>query len=196
MKIKNAKEYGDYDFSNHELVITKSDNVETYELLQKDTDGRYKYLHRVGFTYVKSTLDYTLSCFGDYGNYIFGQALNIHDKDIYLPYFLEKLRLKTKQDLKSSFSQDVLIEQIDEYSKLLEQESPDILEEYKENLEEIKTIDNEYELNHYIYDMSYTQRDELFGESFYPTGKDLDLQVMVIFKAFKEISKRLNDKEN
>jgi hypothetical protein len=193
MNIKNQKEYGDYDFSNHELVITKTDNVEIYELLLKE-DGKYRYLHRVGFSYVKSTLDYTLSCFGDYGNYVFGQALNINDPDIYLPYFLEKLRHKTKQKLEGGFSQDYLIEEIDEiYNYRKENGYKD--EEYDEIIEDLKSIDNEYELHSYIYNMSSDEREDLFGETNYPTGKDLDLQVMVIFKAFKEIANRLQKQE-
>lgn len=200
MKNKNTKEYGEYDFSNHELVVTKSDNVETYELLQKDTDGKYRRLFRVGFSYVKSTFDYTLSCFGDYGNYIFGQAIS-PTSDTSFQYFLEKLRYKSVQDLKGNFSQDYLTQQIDEIKEELELwtvdfDKDDDTEELNRRLEildEIKSIDNEYELQSYIWNMTSDDRDVLFGESNYPTGKDIDDRILIIYYAFLEIGRRLEN---
>ena len=173
-------------FDKHELVITKNDNVELYELLIKGTDGKYTHRDSVCFSYVNSTLERTLHCFGDYGNFTFGKPINF-ESNMFIGYFCEKLRYKTIQDLKGPFDDDVLKEDINQRRAILMDERPDDLETLK-ILDEIATLDNEFDLNHYLYNEINAYN---VFETNTPSGRDINYDVTVIFEAFLEISRRL-----
>lgn len=178
------------DFSKYELVVTEKENYQIYELLIKK-DNKYSYMSSIGFSYLKTTLETILTVFGDYGKYIFGQPLDIKDSSIEMPYFLEKLRYNTCQDIKGEFDSDYLIEQINSVAQDMENNFDEFDPFHIEIINDLKAIDNEFELNAYLYNMNSGDRDDLFGKTLFPTGKPLKNEIEVIYQAFKEIGRRL-----
>lgn len=181
------------DFSEHELIITKNDNVLIHHLKKPNT-----IMDNVKFINIEGVLLVT----GDYSRWSFCREFHPSaDGRVSDYYWCEKLSIGSSQTYSDYSSEDTyerLKESLTEYIEDRKEEDSD----FDEQTEDDDTI------NYYKECMSKTD-DELEYTAYayreYPDGFDCESvifmkkikpQLQVVFDAFEEICRRMKEEEN
>jgi len=195
MKIEMTKGNRNHDFSKHELIIKEDKHSAIYELILRYEDNdKFKRLYRCTLSYIYTEFDTLMTMSGDFGFYIFGQSLGFDKGGISKPYFLEKLRYHTTQDLKSHWDYDHYCEDLKELRNQFVENSEDIEEEYYSKIlthfDNMLEFSDQYQFEKYLWEMNSEDREEIFGEIVGAIGQRLNPYVDIIYDAFCEINNR------
>lgn len=178
------------DFSEHEVLVTKTDEVLIHYFKKPNTvSDSIKFINCEGI----------LAVTGDYGNWIFCREFH-PSEDGYVSegYWHEKLRTLSTQDateFDGDATKEAILEKLNEYKE----ENSDNLEDEKvqeriEYYEECMNRCDEHELD-YTY---FAHREQ-------PNGMDYDDVIMIkdykfwlkaVFDGFDEICRRLKEEKN
>jgi len=181
------------DFSKHEhrVEIFKSEKNEIQIDHFQVGSNNCKYIQFIN-------TDRTLTVTGDYGNWVFCRPF-VPSEDGYVSdgYWLEKLKILSEQDSALSFDSEETTKEIQELiDKGLEdygyegEELSKAKEWFKELLEE---ADDELEYTFKAY-RDYSKPDFIDYEQI-PFQKKVNNWLLIIFDAFDEICKRLEEKQ-
>jgi hypothetical protein len=164
------------DFSKHELIIEKNDNVLIHHFKKPGT-----FFDSVKFINTSGILAVT----GDYGNWIFCREFHpSKDGGVSDGYWIEKLRSASTQK-PYDFDSDIAQKEI---ANLLESEDYNFTIEEREWLESLS--DTAYD-GEYAYIAEAMNRPNDFEAEMIPRGEKVNYWLEVIFDAFEEICKRL-----
>lgn len=181
------------DFSEHELIITKNDNVLIHHLKKPNT-----VMDNVKFINVEGVLLVT----GDYSRWSFCREFHPSAEGRVSDYYwCEKLSIGSSQtysDYSPDKTHETLVEELDNYIKDKTEENPkfdeeneddDILNYYKNC---ISNTDDELD---YTYCAYRNLPKGIDGESV-TFMKKIKPQLQVVFDAFEEICRRMKEEEN
>lgn len=172
------------DFSQHELKITKTDEVVIYEFKKPDT-----IIHGITFINCRGIL----SVIGDFGNWIFNREFH-PSKDGYVSdsYWNEKLQIRSQQT-SCKFDEDETIQEIqnfrDNYEENYDEPITEEIIDWLENLE--NHVDDEIEYRYYAYrdkpsDIDYQD---------VPFAEVQHRYLSIIYDAFDVMCERLKEKQ-
>ena len=185
---KLHKKRSDADFSEHELIINRSDEFTSFRLKHKE----YNYMLSVEFINIRGVL----LVVGDYGSWVFTRGFE-PSKDGYVSdnYWMEKLGYNSEQD-GFNFDPHETEKQIHEDLKQLEEDLKyddittskyEIYKEYYENIDEYV-----YDELEYTYHAYRTMPSDMDYESV-PFIKCIKIQLLIIFDAFEEMCRRMEE---
>jgi hypothetical protein len=183
------------DFSEHKLIITKTDEVLIHYLKKPNTTwDSIKFINTNGIMAVT----------GDYGNWIFCREFH-PSADGYVSdgYWHEKLQISSTQDateFDGEATREALIQKIKEYKEekieeledgeeIEEDEEDEILEYYKGCLERCDEILFDYEIFAYREQPNRLDYDDVI------LIKDYKPWLKCIFDGFEEICRRMKEEE-
>lgn len=164
------------DFSEHEMLITKSENASTYQLKKPNTYcDSIKYINSSGI----------LAVTGDYNNWIFCREFHPQPgKKESDGYWKEKLKIASCQE-PSRFDSERTGQEI---RRLLNDKDNDYSTESKEFLHGLlKRLDDELEYTYYAYRETPSDWDL----DYVPFVKTISHQFLIVLDGFEEMSRRL-----
>jgi hypothetical protein len=165
------------DFSEHELLTTKTEHLTTYHLKKPGT-----VVQNIKFINTNGLLIVT----GDYGNWVFCREFH-PSTDSYASdaYWVEKLKHSSTQD-PYIFSSETAEKQIQEIEK-----NHELSEEEQTWLDKLKYSASQGEYSYIAEAVNYPGS---FPSEIIPKGKILTSWLLIIFDAYDEICSRLKIK--
>lgn len=166
------------DWSKHELIITKNENVSVYSL-KRPNEFSVNFINTNGI----------LAVTGDYGNWIFCREFHPEeDSHVSDSYWIQKLKISSSQN-PYIFDSAIAIEGIKNFEEsfLKEHEMSQEVEMWINDLK--KSVYDEIE---FLY-ILYKQRPiEIYDCEIVLKYKHLNSWLLYIFDAFDEICERMN----
>jgi len=183
------KKRTDVDFSNHELFVTKNDDILIHHFKHKNYDRMYgiKFINTSGI----------MSVTGDYGNWIFCREFHPSSEGFVSDgYWMEKLKNSSSQE-GYVFDSDATKEEIQlgidsqlEGYGFVDKELTEAKEYYKELLDYVELSEWEYT------SFAYQNHPNFFGGEMVPHQKETKVWLKIIFDAFDEICSVLKKQED
>lgn len=178
----------DFDFSNHELIIEKSEGLLVHTL--KHTE--YSQWYRFNFINTNGIMVVT----GDYGNWMFCREFHPSPDGIVSDYYwCEKIEISSTQE-PYEFDEESTVEEIKEYLNGgleeygYEGDDLEIMRGYYEEL-----LDRVTEGEFYYKAYAYSEKPDCMDVEYVPNCKKIKHWLLCVFDAFEEICLRLKEKE-
>jgi len=174
------------DFSEHEVLVTKTDDVLIHYLKKPNTlCDSIKYINCGGI----------LAVTGDYGNWIFCREFH-PSKDGYVSdgYWHEKLKILSTQeamDFDAYATKETLQEKLNEYK---EENGEDADEDVIEYYEECMSKCDEHELDYTFF--AYREQPSDMDYDDVIIIKDYKYWLKAVFDGFDEICRRIKEEED
>ncbi len=180
------KQRTNIDFSEHEIIVTKSEGLLIHYLKKPNTMyDSIKYINVGG----------VLAVTGDYGNWIFCREFHPSvDGYVSDSYWHEKLKILSTQEAMEFDGEATKAELLTKLNEYKEHAGSDINEDIVEYYEECIKLCDEHELDytHYAY------REQPHGMDYDDVilVKDYKYWLKAVFDGFDEICKRLKQESN
>ena len=178
----------DFDFSKHELIIEKSENLLIHTL--KHTE--YSQWYRFNFINTNDIMVVT----GDYGNWMFCREFHpSSDGVVSDDYWCEKIKYSSTQEPYEFDDEATRAEITEMLNGGLEEfgYEGDDLEIMREYYEELSDKVNEGEFYYEAY--AYGEMPYCMDTEWVPNNKKIKHQLLCVFDSFEEICRRLKEEE-